>query len=88
MCDHMELSEGGRVVIVMPWAWNEMPSWFRNCLNNRGLQWGMTSFQYVPIINKWFHERYGARYFCQPKGPWTVEFPNQETYMECVLTWS
>ena len=88
MCDHMELSEGGRVVIVMPWAWNEMPSWFRNCLNNMGLQWGMTSFQYVPIINKWFNERYGARYFCQLKGPWTVEFPNQDTYMECVLTWS
>jgi hypothetical protein len=84
----MELSERDTVLIGMPWAWNEMPLWFRNCCNNMGLGWGMTSFQCVPIINKWFNERYGARYYCQPKGPWTVEFPNQETYLECVLTWS
>lgn len=88
MCAHMELTKQDTILVALPWAWEELPPWFHNCLLNMGLGWGMTAFQYTPIINKWFDEHYNARYYCQLNGPWTVEFPNQEIYMQCMLTWS
>jgi hypothetical protein len=36
------------------------------------------------VVHKWWRDRYGAYY----TDNYELVFPNRETYLECLLTWS
>jgi len=58
MCAHMELTQEQKVVIVLPFSWDEKPTWYRN---------GVTSIRYpdrhgdhYDILVQWFRTHYNA----------------------------
>jgi hypothetical protein len=81
----MELTKQSRVVIVLPSSWDEKPLWYRQCLTN--IEYPDLHGGYTNFITQWFKTHYDAD-LCWHGAAWSIEFPNRETYMECVLTWS
>jgi len=60
------------------------PTWWRNCVNNLDFEPHASHIERVDTISHWFQTHYDAKYV----GTGYVIFPNQEKYLECVLTWS
>ena len=89
----MELTEHDKVVVVLPFSWDERPVWYRNCVISIACS---TSYNHDgtlhDVLLKWFKTQYDAEFFWPNGANWassgSIEFPNQETYTQCVLTWS
>jgi len=90
MCAHMELKQEQKVVIVLPFSWDEKPTWYRNCVTS--IQYPDRHRGHRSILVQWFRTHCNAE-LCWNDGDWRhsashIEFPDQETYTQCVLTWS
>lgn len=64
------------------------PQWWFNCLAamdiyNERLDWK----QREDLLMQWFGSRYQAKINAE-RGSANITFPDQERYLECVLTWS
>ena len=64
------------------------PQWWFNCLGamdiyNERLDWK----QREDLLMQWFGSRYQAKINAE-RGRANITFPDQERYLECVLTWS
>jgi hypothetical protein len=68
------------VVLVHPW-----PIWFRNALASMPRE-RRDAYQQRRYIQEWWLARYDAQLGTLEQ--LTLTFPNRETYMQCVLTWS
>ena len=86
------LTEHDKVVVVLPLSLEEKPTWYRNCVISIACS---TSYNHDgtlhDVLYKWFKTQYDAEFFWPAGGgldSWSIVFPNRETYMECVLTWS
>jgi len=77
-------------------TWSKCPTWWHNIIYHIDQEHlghkhklSMAVSVYLDILSSWFQEHYNARY-CP--GGWSelsqLHFPNRETYLECVLTWS
>lgn len=66
------------------------PEWYQNCLYGMDIyRPGLTYRQQVEIMAQWFETRYQAKLNAGMQAQVnTLVFPNQERYVECVLTWS
>jgi hypothetical protein len=83
------MSEPVLVKLPLPW-----PSWFRNAqisIYNESFD----AVERRQIYKDWWLSRYGARLDCDWSlrdgsgvSRWSIEFPDQETYTQCVLAWS
>jgi hypothetical protein len=81
------MSEPVLVRLPVPW-----PSWFKNAhssIPNKPVD----QAQRRQVFIDWWLSRYGARLDLDWQNGrwgsrWSMEFPNQETYTQCVLTWS
>jgi hypothetical protein len=80
----MELTEQSKVVVVLPFLWDEHPAWYRNAVGS--INWESSDNRHE-TLNKWFKTHYDT-IFSYRDNRWRIEFPNQEKYLECVLTWS
>jgi len=77
------------VVVRLPVPW---PVWFSNAQSSIPNK-PVDQAQRRQVFIDWWLSRYGARLELDWQngrwdGRWLMVFPNQETYMECVLTWS
>ena len=61
-----------------------IPAWWLNCVNNLDFDPHASHRERVDTISNWFQTHYDAKYV----GTGYVIFPNQETYAQCVITWS
>ena len=90
--NNLVLTEHDKVVVVLPFSWEEKPTWYRNCVISIACS---TSYNHDgtlhAVLVKWFKTHYDAelRWLGGDwRSTWRMEFPNRENYMECVLTWS
>ena len=83
----MELKQAQKVLVVLPFSWDEKPTWYRNCVTS--IQYTDTRESHI-VHMEWFRTHYNATICWEDGDPvaWHITFPDQETYMECVLTWS
>ena len=68
------------VVVVFPESYVNYPVWFKNIVDHVSPQ--DTNSRDNPL-DVWFGSHYGADFSSH-----RVTFPDQETYTQCVLTWS
>lgn len=78
----MELSEP--VVVDLC---GRYPEWYGRCLVAMDVyRPGLGYWQQVALMKEWFAQHYDAELEIPNQS--TLTFPNQERYLECVLTWS
>lgn len=84
----MELTQEQKVVIVLPFSWDEKPTWYRNCVTS--IRYRDMHGDHYDILVQWFRTHYNAELCWNDgdRGAWRIEFPDQETFTQCVLTWS
>jgi len=87
---HMELDSNTRVVVHFGNL--DTPKWFKNVW--RQAVQAIPSPYPVDLLDsiyeavfRWLEDHYDATCVFG-NNSWSVTFPNQEKYMECVLTWS
>lgn len=77
-------------------TWGKCPTWWRNIISHidrehHGYQHKLTMAvdAYMDTLSNWFLEHYSAHYSLGGGREVTqLHFPNQETYLQCVLAWS
>lgn len=72
------------VVVRLPVPW---PVWYRRCIDSMNINRSELSYwDQGQLMKKWWRTHYDA----ELATPYieTLTFPNQERYLECMLTWS
>lgn len=73
------------VVVRLPVPW---PSWFSNAQTSIPNE-SFDAVERRQIYKDWWLARYGVSLdFDGQNGRWLMKFPDRETYVQCVLTWS
>ena len=85
----MELTEGEQVLVELPREWEEKPTWFSNFVTNIEWDQTLTLMKSNKVTKEWFLTKYDATFeWDSSRRCWTLVFPNRETYLQCLLTWS
>lgn len=87
----MELTERKEVVLVLPYPYYDRPLWFRRVaahVIHKIPNWKQLPHEvlYAELF-KWFELHYAVTWDIGDE-TLTLTFPNQEAYMDCILTWS
>jgi len=78
----MELNQPVVVDVASRW-----PPWYRRCIDSMNIYRPELSYwDQAGLMIEWWRTHYDA----ELKMPYleTLTFPNQETYLECILAWS
>lgn len=81
----MELKEDKPLVLHFDTI--DPPRWFLNAWTHAiPSNWWPTLEELFEKLHGWFEHHYDAT--CVFEKSWTITFPNKETYLQCLLTWS
>jgi len=83
--------------VTLDGTWSNCPTWWHNIIHHIDREHlghqhklSMAVSAYVDTLSNWFLEHYNTRYcpggWSEPEGQ--LHFPNRETYLQCVLTWT
>lgn len=86
----MELTELSEIKVIIRFDYLDNPPWFNNVFAY--VVQAVPNWLETPVdmlyehLCKWLEDRYQATFVVERY--WTITFPNQERYLECVLAWS
>ena len=65
-----------------------VPAWYWNCLHAMDIyRQDLDGRKRLTLLRQWFGSRYQAKINAE-MGSQNITFPDQDRYLECVLTWS